>query len=160
MNGAFVRSVAIAVLAASSSVAPADPPSGTIDPPPGPQDYVASFPARTWVFGQLLWKNREPCTNDYCEAAFNAQPLFLLVQKEKACCGGDGYSLTVVGRVEGCASSSYYLAWSKDFDMLGKAERLAFVSRHVTQIASAISSSCGKSLDARIPTDALLALWG
>jgi len=111
------------------------------------------------VFGKLLWQGREPCTKDYCEAAFNAQPLFLLVQKQKACCGGRGYSLTVIGRVEGCASASYYLAWSKDFDRLGKSGRLAFLSRHVTQIASAISSSCGKSLSVRIPTEALSTLW-
>ena len=158
MNGAFVGLVAVAALVASASPAPVDPPSGMIDPPPGPQDYIAAFPARSWAFGKLLWQGREPCTKDYCEAAYNAQPLFLLVQKEKACCGGDGYSLTVVGRVEGCASVSYYLAWSKDFDRLGKSERLAFLSRHVTQIASAISSSCGKSLSVPIPTDALSVL--
>ena len=159
MDGGLVVLVAVAALGASTSLSPVDPPSGVIDPPPGSQDYIAAFPARSWVFGKLLWQGREPCTKDHCEAAFNAQPLFLLVQKEKACCSGDGYSLTIVGRVEGCSSASYYVAWSKDFDRLGKAERLAFLSRHVTQIASAISSSCDKSLSVPISTYALSQLW-
>jgi hypothetical protein len=159
MNTAFIGMVAIATLATSPSSAPSDLPSGLLDPPPGPQDYIAAFPPRRWVFGKLLWQAREPCTKDFCEAAYNAQPLFLLVQKEKACCGGAGYSLTVIGRVEGCSSVSYYLAWSKDFDKLGKVERLAFLSRHVAGIASKISSSCGKSVAAPIPSDALSRLW-
>jgi hypothetical protein len=149
---AFVALIATPLLAA-------DPPSGIIDPPPGPQDYIGTFPAHQWVFGNLLWQGSEPCTHVRCEAAYNAEPLFLLVQKEDACCGGPGYSLTVIGRVKGCPSSSYYLAWSKDFDNLGTSGRLAFLSRHVATIAAAISASCGKSLKTPIPTDPLSVLW-
>ena len=159
MNRTFASLLAVAALATTASSVSSDPPGRLIDPPPGPQDYIATFPSHSWVFGKLLWQGREPCTADFCEAAYNARPLFLLVQKQKACCGGEGYSLTVIGRVEGCASSSYYLAWSKDFEKLGKSERLAFLSRHVASIASNISSSCDKSLDAPIPTDALSGLW-
>lgn len=159
MKVPFVGLVAVAAVVASASSAPPDPPSGTIDPPPGAQDYIAAFPTGSWVFGKQLWRGREPCTKDYCEAAYNARPLFLLVQKEKACCGGAGYSLTVVGRVEGCSSGSYYLAWSRYFDKHGTGGRLAFLSRHVTQIASGISSTCGKSVGLPIPTGALSRLW-
>src|SRR5690348_17112196 len=134
MNGSFVPLLALAAFVASASSMPRDPPSGVIDPPPGPQDYIAAFPSSHWVFGKVLWQGHEPCTKDFCEAAYNAQPLFLLVQKEKACCGGDGYSVTVVGRVAGCSSVSYYLVWSKDIDKLGRTERDAFLSRHVASI--------------------------
>lgn len=136
-----------------------DPPSGSLDPPPGPQDYIGAFRLHTWTFGKLLWQGREPCTKDFCEAAYNARPLYLLVQKEKNCCNHSGYSLTVVGRIEGCSSASYYLAFSKDFDRLSKAQRLAFLSRHVVGVGSGIVGECGKSLTAPIPTKALSRLW-
>jgi len=154
----FLSLAALAALAAAPPARP-DPPSGLIDPPPGPQDYIAAFPQNTWVFGKMLWQGREACTKDFCEAAYNANPLSLLVQKEKACCGGTGYSLTIVGRIKDCPDVSYYLVWSKDFDELGKAGRLAFLSRYVTGIASKISSSCAKTLNAPIPTGALSGLW-
>lgn len=159
MNGPITGFLAIAALAAAAQSASEDPPSETIDPPPGQQDYIAGFQSHRWVFGKLLWQGKEPCTKDWCEAAYNAQPLYLLVQKQKACCGGKGYSLTVVGRVADCASVSYYLAWSKDFDRFGDAGRLAFLSRHVAGIAAAISASCGKPLVEPIPTNELAGLW-
>jgi hypothetical protein len=159
MSGRLIGLVAFAALVACANSGRADPRSRLIDPPPGPQDYIAALPQNHWIFGKLLWQGREPCTKDFCEAAYNAQPLYLLVQKEKNCCGEAGYSLTVVGRVAGCSSVSYYLVFSKDFDRLGRAQRLALLSRHVVGIASTISSSCGKSLGAHIPTDALSSLW-
>ena len=83
MNGLIIGLVALAALVATGATGADDPPSRQIDPPPGPQDYIAAFPPNRWVFGKLLWQGREACTKDYCEAAYNAQPLSLLVQKEK-----------------------------------------------------------------------------
>jgi hypothetical protein len=156
MNGVLTG---LAMLAAVTSSTRSDPPGGILDPPPGPQDYIGDFPLHRWVFGKLLWQGPEPCTSDFCEAAYNARPLYLLVQKEKNCCGEAGYSLTVVARMAGCSSVSYYLVFSKDFDKLRKAERLAFLSRHVVGVASAITSSCGRPLGASIPTASLSSLW-
>ncbi|NUQ19031.1 MAG: hypothetical protein HOP95_11390 [Sphingomonas sp.] len=120
MKRVLVTFLAAASLAALAFPVVADPPSGSLDPPPGPQDYIAAFPPHRWVFGKLLWQGREPCTSDFCEAAYNAEPLFLLVQKEKNCCGSAGYSITIIGRVKDCPSVSYYLVFSKDLYKLTK----------------------------------------
>jgi hypothetical protein len=159
MNAAFASWISIAGLLTSASAVPPDPPSGFLDPPPGTQDYIGAFPRHTWVFGKLLWQSHDPCTKDFCEAAYNADPLFLLVQKEKACCGGAGYSLTIVGRVKGCSNVSYYLVWSEEFRKARQADLLAFLGRHVAGIASAISSSCGEPLNGPVATEPLSGLW-
>ena len=159
MNRAFIGLLALTGLTPGMAAVRPDPPSGVIDPPPAEQDYIAAFPSRSWVFGKLLWQGREPCTKDYCEAAYNANPLFSLVQKEKACCGGEGYSLTIVGRIKSCSNVGYYLAWSKDLDKKGKLGGVEFLSRRVVQIASAIGSSCHRPSSDVIPTRVLSKLW-
>jgi hypothetical protein len=147
---------AAALFAAQPSVGAAlDPVSGAIDPPPGPLDYVKAFPSNKWVFGKLLWQGGEPCTEAACEAAYNADPLSILVQRQNACCGGSGYSITVIGRVANCSGSSYYLVWSKDLDRLNKADKLSLLSRHVASVANSINSECGVRGTVAIPTEDL-----
>ena len=151
---------AVMVLAGGASAqTPVDPPSGALDPPPGPQDYIETLPAEQWTFGRLLWQGRDPCTPDFCEAAYNAAPLSILISKEKNCCGDPGYSVTIVGRVSKCSASSYYLAWSKDLDRLTRQGRVALASRHVTQIASSIAAACGATFRDPIPTETLNRLF-
>jgi hypothetical protein len=144
---------AVMLLCAGPSFgAPPDPISGTLDPPPGPLDYVKALSPGRWVFGELLWRGREPCTEAHCEAAYNADPVFILVQREANCCGESSYSLTVIGRAENCPAVSYYLVFSGDIVRLNKGERVSLVSRHVASVASSIRSACKVEGGGAIPT--------
>lgn len=154
----LVSTLGGAVLAATAQT-PVDPPSGRMDPPPGLQDYIAALPASQWTFGSLLWQGSEPCAPSSCQAAYNAAPLLLLAHRQDYCCGEPGYSVTIIGRVSGCASVSYYLAWSKDLDAMTRQERVALVARHVTGIAKSISAACGAKAPGAIPTEALNKLF-
>ena len=155
----FVTAAAALIIATGVGAVGADPPSGTIDPPPGPQDYIKSFPQGQWTFGRLLWQSHDPCDASRCEAAFNYAPLFVLVQKERNCCGEDGYSINIVERIEGCSANGYYLVFSKDLDRMSQSERQALVTRHVGQLASAMRSACGVTAVGDVPTDDLKRLW-
>jgi hypothetical protein len=154
-----MAAAAVVLSATIACAAEADPPSGIIDPPPGPQDYIKSFPQGRWMFGRLLWQGVEPCDDSRCEAAFNDEPLFVLVQKERNCCGGDGYSITVIVRVEGCSGVGYYLVFSKDLDRMNPTARQSLVTRHLGHVASAMRANCGIKQDGDIPTDGLERLW-
>jgi hypothetical protein len=155
----FGSVMAVAMVLAGPWVAAGDPPSGTIDPPPGPLDYVEKLPANQWVFGQRIWQGITPCTSDFCEAAFNAQPLFVLVQKEKYCCGGKGYSITFQARLKGCPTSSYYIGSSDYIDKLSQAERAAYLARRVSAAVSSLSQPCNLEPRDAPQTAELSSLW-
>ncbi len=160
MKGLQAIAAAVALLAApAAGAAPPDPPSGTLDPPPGAQTYIKSLPQGRWTFGRLLWRGMDSCDAYRCEAAFNDGPLFVLVQRERYCCGQDGYSLTVTAGVEGCSASGYYLVFSKDLDRMTQPERVSLAARHVTQLASSMRTACGVKTSGNIPTDELERLW-
>jgi hypothetical protein len=160
VNRLGVIAAAAALLSAPGAwAAPPDPPGGTLDPPPGPQTYIKSLPQGRWTFGSMLWRGLDPCDASRCEAAFNDGRLAVLVQKERYCCGQDGYSLTVTAVVEGCSASGYYLVFSKDLDRMSPPERLALASRHVAELAGSMRSACGLKTGGDIPTDELERLW-
>ncbi|HEX6741992.1 MAG TPA: hypothetical protein VF079_09405 [Sphingomicrobium sp.] len=148
----------VALALAAPSPPPAEPESGMVDPPPGSLDYVALFPAKRWVFGKLLWQGRERCSASSCEAAYNASPLFLLVQKQDYCCGSPGYSVMIIGRAKNCDTVSYYLLGSEHLLKMSAAERLKLVERHVDWIAEAIRDGCGIKAEGIIPKAALAKL--
>jgi hypothetical protein len=150
----FMISAAVVCLAYGGPVAAAtnDPPSARIDPPPPEMDYVGAFPLHKWTFGKLLWQGQEPCTADFCEAAYNAAPVFVLVQHERNCCGEPGYSIMVTVRAKDCATVSYYLAFSKDIQPMPTDERSTLVGRKVGQLVSRILSACGLVDIEPIPT--------
>jgi len=150
--------LALASVALVANQAPSDPESGTIDPPTGSLDYVEGLPARNWAFGKLLWQGPEPCDESSCEAAYNASPLFILVQRQAYCCGSPGYTLMIVGRVKGCASVSYYLVGSEHLVHMADLDRLKLVQRHVSGIAAAIQDRCDVGVKTEIPTTALIRL--
>ncbi|HXC55696.1 MAG TPA: hypothetical protein VNU97_10390 [Rhizomicrobium sp.] len=145
MMDRLITAVAIVGIAYGvAAAAPAnDPPSGRVDPPPGVLDYVGAFPLHQWTFGKLLWRGREACTADDCEAAFNATPLFALVQRERNCCGEPGYSIMVTVRAKDCAAVSYYLAFSRDIEPLPIDQRSTLVGRKLGQLVAGIQSACG-----------------
>jgi hypothetical protein len=70
-------------------------------------------------------------------------PLFVLVQRERNCCGGPGYSITVTVRAKDCAAVSYYLAFSKDIEPMPIDQRSTLVGRKVGELVASIQSACG-----------------
>lgn len=153
-----VRLGLIALALVAANPASGDPESGRVDPPPGSLDYVARFPANRWVFGKLLWQSRERCSNASCEAAYNASPLFLLVQKQDYCCGSPGYTVMIIGRAKKCDAVSYYLVGSEHLLQMPAGDRLKLVRRHVDGVADAIREGCGIKTKGVIPTAALARL--
>ena len=147
-----------ALLSACATGSRVDPPSGIIDPPPAPADYVGAFPANQWVFGHLLWQDRNPCDAQSCEAAYNAAQVYVLVSREHNCCGDSGYSITIQANVAQCSGVSYYLAWSKDLERLKRPERLAFLARHVAGVVAGMRSACHVAGGEPVPTAALARL--
>jgi hypothetical protein len=132
-----------------------DPISARIDPPPAALDWVESLPQGQWVFGALLWKNSDPCNEQSCQAVYNASPVSVLVWRENNCCGQPGYSLEFDASVKGCPSRSYYLVFSKDIEHMAKADRQAFLARHVSSVANGIASACGVAAPSSVPTSAI-----
>jgi hypothetical protein len=112
-----------------------DPPGLSIDPPPAPLAGLETLPRATWVLSR-------DCSADRCGAGYNADPLFLSVDKQKACCGEAGYSLEVTGSARGCSSVSYYLVWSERIKKMKEESRTSLISRHAKQIATSIAEAC------------------
>jgi len=129
-----------------------DPPSVLIDPPPGPLDYLAALPARRWSFGHLLWSDRDPCTAESCEAGFNDDPVYLLVTRERACCGGPGYTLSFEASAAHCQGTSYYIIWSMNIERIRPEDRPAFLARHADGVVTMIRNHCNLPPGVAIPT--------
>jgi len=150
---------AAALACATSAVGQAsDPPSATIDPPPGVMDYIGTMPAGKWTFGKLLWQGQQACSQDSCEAAYNANPLFVLVQRQRNCCEDHGYSVAVTVRARDCQSVSYYLAFSKDLDRLSQDQRSSLVARKIGQLTKGVESACQLASTTIVPTEAVASL--
>lgn len=148
---------ALVLLAALSAAGGgrADPTSGRIDPPPAALTYVDGFAPSQWVFGELLWRGREPCTGARCEAVYNAHPYWLLVSTADNCCGDPGHSVMVQVDIAGCAARSYYLFFDKDVEDLSDAARLDLIGRHLADMLTVMQKACGAPPAPTVPTEAL-----
>jgi hypothetical protein len=151
-----IASVIALLLVSSSAVAQSsDPISARIDPPSAALDWAESLPRGQWILGALLWKNLDACNERSCQAVYNASPVSVLVWRESNCCGQPGHSLEFDASVKGCSSRSYYLVFSKDIEHMTKADRQAFLARHVSSVVNGIASACGIAVPDSIPTSAI-----
>ena len=151
----FVLFVTIVGIACGGATAQEfnDPPSVLVDPPPQVLDFLRAFALNQWTFGKLLWQGPEACTADFCEAAYNAEPLFVLVQRERNCCGQPGYSIMVEVRAKDCGAVSYYLVFSRNLDLMLTDQRSTLVGRKLSGSVADIKTHCSLPDIRPIPTE-------
>jgi hypothetical protein len=131
------------------------------DPPPARPDYVASLPLRTWVFGKLLWQDREPCTPDLCEAGFNSAPLFLSVeiQPDVEENGEHKHIIQITTGISECDTVGWNVIRASAWVSLNFEQRLDLVSGRVRSLVELVERQCKARLVEPIPTGELKRLF-
>lgn len=146
----------VAIAAASSCVwgcqgDVADFPSGSIHPPPAPLTYVSSLPRNQWTFGETLWRSSQPCSEVSCEAAYNADPLFVTVKISASCCGQPGAAIHFMASSRECPNPTYFVARPQFLARMTDAQINAFVARKTSEVIRSLGSQCALPADLSAP---------
>lgn len=106
-------------------------PMNTKDAPVLPEDLFTLSPG-AWTFARQLWKGRDPCTSDQCEAGYNAADLAVSVERSKT-------FLRIVAGFRGCES----VAWS-EYEVGDKASGRdnKTIGKRIAKVIAASAKQC------------------